>query len=129
MRNEMYFIDEWQHDALIRAARYGKDCHALEEADRIMCGCAEEALEDATKVFSSRNAEDKRPAIVTFHFAELQVPALERAWGLLRQEHTMDTGWNLIVDGKFPDFKKAVPSVLPGVKCFKPSMMEREEQK
>jgi hypothetical protein len=124
---EMYFIDKWQHDALIRAAEYGKDCHALEEVDRIMCECAEDALKDVTKVFSSRPYNDNRPAIVKFHVSELQIPALERAWGLLRLEHSMDTGWNLIVDGKFPDFEKAVPSVLTGVKCFKPSMMEAQK--
>lgn len=124
---EWYFIDEWQHDSLIRAARYAKDCRVLGEVDRIMCGISEDALKDVTKVFSSWNYNDKRPAIVTFYFAELQIPALERAWGLLRQEHSMDTEWNLIIDGKFPDFEKAVPSVLRGVKCFKPSMMEQDK--
>lgn len=124
---EWYFIDEWQHDALIRAARYGKNCRSLEEVDRIMCGCAEDALNDVTKVLSSRPYNDKRPAIVEFSFAELQIPALERAWGLLRLEHSMDTEWNLIVGGKFPDFEKAVPSVLTGIKCFKPSPMEAQK--
>ena len=121
---EMYFIDEWQHDSLIRAARYGKDCRELEEVDRIMCGIAEDALEDVTKVLSSRPYNDKRPAIVTFHFAELQIPALVRAWGFLRLEHSMDKEWNLIVDGKFPDFEKAVPSIWSGVKCWNGSMKE-----
>ena len=41
---EWYFIDEWQHDSLIRSARYGKDCQVLDEADRIMCGISEDVL-------------------------------------------------------------------------------------
>lgn len=124
---KMYFIDKWQHDALIRAAQYGKDCRELKEVDRIMCECSEDALNDVTKVFSSRPYNDNRPAIVTFHFAEYQIPALEKAWGLLRQDHSMDREWNLIVDGKFPEFEKAIPSVLPGVKCWKNSRMEKKD--
>ena len=86
---ERYFIDRQQHDALIRATRYGKDCQVLNKSDRIMCEIAEDDLNDVTKVFSSRHYNDERPAIVTFHFAELQIPALERAWGLLMLEHSI----------------------------------------
>lgn len=119
---ERYFIDEWQHDALIRAARYGKTCRILSEIDRAMCDCAEEHLKDIAKFFDS-----KRLVVVTFHYAEHQIPALEKAWGLLRQEQSLETGWNLIVDGKFPDFEKAVPSIWSGVKCWDQAVMEERK--
>jgi hypothetical protein len=111
---EHYLIDDLQHDALIRAARYGKTCRVLSEFERTMCDCAEQELNDITKVFTS-----KLNAIVTFDFAEHQIPALEKAWGLLRQEHSMDKKWNLIVDGKFPDFEKFTPSDILGLKVLK----------
>lgn len=51
-----YLLNEDQHDALIRAARHGKNHPQLSDSDHIMCAISEEALSDITYCFDTNKS-------------------------------------------------------------------------
>lgn len=97
-----YMIDEEQHDALIRAARHGKNNIALNELERVMCECAEIDLDRVTK-----SLHHSKKVFVSFPDAELKTPALEKAFTLFCVDNSLDE--LLILCAKnFPKFEKEI---------------------
>ena len=72
---KIYLINEDQHDALIRAARFGKDCPELTELERVMCQCAEMDLDKVTRAL-----EYNKKVYVAFFDSEVKIPALSNSW-------------------------------------------------
>lgn len=90
-------INAKEHDALMRAARHGKDHPELSELDNVMCECAEMDLGKITHVFH------RQPfAVVSFHDADAKIPAIERAWGLLMLESFGDKIFEANILPNFP---------------------------
>lgn len=97
-----YLLNEDQHDALIRAARHGKNHPQLSDSDHIMCAISEEALSDITYCFDTN-----KQVYFTFHFSELQIPALCNAERLFIADHLCDPFLSDTFK-KFPDFGNEV---------------------
>ncbi len=96
-----YLIGEDQHDALIRAARHGKDHMALTDLERCMCSCAEIDLTKATKAL-----HHQKRVFVLFYDAEVKIPALEKAHSLFVVDNSFDD-LLMLCARNFPDFGQA----------------------
>lgn len=97
-----YLLNKDQHDALIRAARHGKEHPQLSDSEHIMCAISEEALSDITHCFNTH-----KQVYFTFHFSELQIPALCNAEHLFIADYLCDPLLSDIFK-KFPDFDNEI---------------------
>ena len=97
-----YLLNEDKYDALIHAARHGKDHPQLTDSEHIMCAISEESLSDITHCFDTF-----KYIYFIFRFSELQIPALCKAWRLFIADYLSDS---LLYSAfnKFPDFDNEI---------------------
>ncbi len=97
-----YLLNEDQHDALIRAARHGKDHPQLTDSEHIICAISEEDLSRITCYFDTLKC-----VYFTFYFSELQIPVLCKAWCLFIADY-LDDPFLSNTFKNFPDFDNEV---------------------